>query len=993
MSWAIQYFDGTNWVQKSDAVLKYIMQELNGHEEAVFLIPNTSENRNFVSADRRVRVTFRGTVVYAGKLCAYKLRRDEIECIVYNECYEIMKARVHTGSYTNASASTVLAAICNSAGVTAGSCPTTSVSLRFDRTPCYDAAVHLASVLGKDFWGDYDANGNPRFNIGDRVNSSPYPSVTVLEASEVAIDRAKKRDKVIIRGVDASGNPIYAEAGSGQNVAVFTERKASDLATLQSLAQAKLAELNRDASGVKLTVKITEAYNLVPGYYVNVNVPELALSGSYRIYRITKRINDAEIEILMSQPILERYIQSVSKLEDLGIYPISANQIADGSITTSKLADGAVTETKIAPNAVTAEKILNGAITDVKLASGAVTLAKFASGIRPVQIVSSLPTLPDSNYPQGAVVFCTADNKLYRSTGTSWTAAVPTSDLVGQITETQIADNSISTPKLKANCVTADKIAANAITSDKIAANAVTAGKIAAGAVGTDQLAANAVTADKIQAGAVTASKLAVAQIFIDGLTFTDNSPSSGYVSWSACTVYYRGTAYSISSGYTNQKYIYWDVGNTYFSTSNDKPAWSDTRFLIAINDGGYHKTIWNATLIHGGSIIAGTVTAQELTADWITGKKFRTSGRASGSAGIEFDDSGIRGYSDATTVQFYIDASSGAAVAGGGNVLLDRYGVTVVGQYLAFLDSSRNTKGWIYGSSGGLVISGYNCPILATNLLPSSNVYYDLGSPSYKWNRAFAYLALLDNIGPYSDTSAYVYFRTRKTDGTTQVDHYFAPLDAYWGYVGTSDKYWYKMYTSWIYADDVYPRGGDNKGWIGDPSNRWAYIYAVNKYAVFKHPLHNPEEKYIVFKCVEGPKVTVEDWGVAELKDGVAFVTFSEEFAALISDTKEYAVFLTPEGECNGLYVSRKELHGFEVRELGGGKSNIRFSWQVKAVRIGDEKTPVLEDPKPKFKTKEEELKWHEERKLADAEKEKRRLDRMKENIRRYREKIGGGA
>jgi hypothetical protein len=170
----------------------------------------------------------------------------------------------------------------------------------------------------------------------------------------------------------------------------------------------------------------------------------------------------------------------------------------------------------------------------------------------------------------------------------------------------------------------------------------------------------------------------------------------------------------------------------------------------------------------------------------------------------------------------------------------------------------------------------------------------------------------------------------------------------------------------------------------LGSSSLRWSYFYAVTKNAAFKHPLHNPE-RYIVFKCTESPKVTVEDWGIAELENGKAFVGFSEEFVALMSDKAEYAVFLTPEGECSGLYVSKKEFYGFEVKELNNGKSNIRFSWHVKAIRIGDEETPVLEEPAPTEPEKQEE--WEAKRREADKKKEENRLNRMKQKIAKYRE------
>jgi hypothetical protein len=154
----------------------------------------------------------------------------------------------------------------------------------------------------------------------------------------------------------------------------------------------------------------------------------------------------------------------------------------------------------------------------------------FPNNLRPVEVVSTLPT--SGNF-QGRQVFLTSDNKLYRYNGTSFIASVATSDLQGQVSSTQISDNSISTAKIQADAITANEIAtgavtadaitagsissaaiaADAITSNKIAANAVTAGAIQAGAVSADALAANVITSDKIAAGAIQTSDLAANSI------------------------------------------------------------------------------------------------------------------------------------------------------------------------------------------------------------------------------------------------------------------------------------------------------------------------------------------------------------------------------------------------------------------------------------------------------------------------------------------------
>lgn len=152
-----------------------------------------------------------------------------------------------------------------------------------------------------------------------------------------------------------------------------------------------------------------------------------------------------------------------------------------------------------------------GQIVQAQIADASINTAKFAAGIQPVSIVSSLPS--PSGYTGPRTVFNTGDSKLYRYDGAAFTVAVSTTDLSGTITNTQIADNSISTPKLQANVVTAAKIAAGTITSTEIAADTITAGNIAAGAVNTSELAANAVVAAKIAAGTITTTQIAAATI------------------------------------------------------------------------------------------------------------------------------------------------------------------------------------------------------------------------------------------------------------------------------------------------------------------------------------------------------------------------------------------------------------------------------------------------------------------------------------------------
>ena len=84
-----------------------------------------------------------------------------------------------------------------------------------------------------------------------------------------------------------------------------------------------------------------------------------------------------------------------------------------------------------------------------QIAPATITTAAFASTIRPVELVATLPTLPSASYPQGAVVFLTTNNKLYRSTGSTWTVATDGADIVANsITGGKIAAGAISTTEL-----------------------------------------------------------------------------------------------------------------------------------------------------------------------------------------------------------------------------------------------------------------------------------------------------------------------------------------------------------------------------------------------------------------------------------------------------------------------------------------------------------------------------------------------------------------
>lgn len=125
---------------------------------------------------------------------------------------------------------------------------------------------------------------------------------------------------------------------------------------------------------------------------------------------------------------------------------------------------------------------LFGKIGETQIDDGSISLLKFGTDLRPVEIVTALPT---TNNVIGRVVLF--QNKIYRYVGIStdfpngWSAAVPFADLTGTIATNQILANTIKASHIDTDAVTAGKIQAGAVTASKVAARAITAKALAIG--------------------------------------------------------------------------------------------------------------------------------------------------------------------------------------------------------------------------------------------------------------------------------------------------------------------------------------------------------------------------------------------------------------------------------------------------------------------------------------------------------------------------------
>jgi len=93
-----------------------------------------------------------------------------------------------------------------------------------------------------------------------------------------------------------------------------------------------------------------------------------------------------------------------------------------------------------------------------------------------------------------------------------------------------------------------------------------------------------------------------------------------------------------------------------------------------------------------------------------------------------------------------------------------------------------------------------------------------------------------------------------------------------------------------------------------------------------------------VALYSMQSPENWFEDFGSGSLSNGAVTIKLDPTFAQTVNTGTEYHVFLTPNGDSKGLYVSQKSATSFEVREQGGGSSNVAFDYRIVAKRSGYE-------------------------------------------------------
>jgi hypothetical protein len=92
---------------------------------------------------------------------------------------------------------------------------------------------------------------------------------------------------------------------------------------------------------------------------------------------------------------------------------------------------------------------------------------------------------------------------------------------------------------------------------------------------------------------------------------------------------------------------------------------------------------------------------------------------------------------------------------------------------------------------------------------------------------------------------------------------------------------------------------------------------------------------RWVKLYAVESADNWFEDAGSGQLANGTVHIALDSTFAQTVNTGVEYHVFLTPKGDCEGLYVTNETPEGFDVHELHSGRSGIAFDYRIMAKRV----------------------------------------------------------
>jgi hypothetical protein len=106
--------------------------------------------------------------------------------------------------------------------------------------------------------------------------------------------------------------------------------------------------------------------------------------------------------------------------------------------------------------------------------------------------------------------------------------------------------------------------------------------------------------------------------------TLSANSPSVGWISWTAFNVSYNGVGYSVPAGSTNKKWTWWAYsgGSPTIEASDTQPSLTPADLLLFLNKNGVPVLVPTASMVDGSVLVNGSVLADAIGANQISAGK-----------------------------------------------------------------------------------------------------------------------------------------------------------------------------------------------------------------------------------------------------------------------------------------------------------------------------------------------------------------------------------
>lgn len=124
--------------------------------------------------------------------------------------------------------------------------------------------------------------------------------------------------------------------------------------------------------------------------------------------------------------------------------------------------------------------------------------------------------------------------------------------------------------------------------------------------------------------------------------------------------------------------------------------------------------------------------------------------------------------------------------------------------------------------------------------------------------------------------------------------------------------------------------------------------VYKVVGHGTVSTLVNDTENNLRIMHAPETPEALFQDYGEGQLINGTAIIKIDPIFSNnIVVDNKHpLRVFIQLKGDCKGTYVTNKTINDFEVKELQGGTSNVKFSWSITANR----KDQIIADKVSKY-------------------------------------------